>query len=210
MKKVAVIILNWNGESLLQRFLPSVVRNTSGELGTVIVADNHSEDNSVEFLKREYPEVGVLCLEANYGFAGGYNRAIELIDAEYVLLLNSDVEVESGWLEPLVKVLDGQPEVAAVQPKLKSWAHREYFEYAGASGGYIDKYGFPFCRGRILKKWKRTRDNMKMKCLCFGVVERHCVYEGKFIWRVGDWMHVSLPIWRKLTYVGVCKMPGIH
>ncbi|WP_251621755.1 glycosyltransferase family 2 protein [Odoribacter lunatus] len=157
MGKVAVIILNWNGEALLRRFLPSVVRNTPSELGTVIVVDNHSEDNSVEFMRKEYPEVELLCLDDNYGFAGGYNRAIEQIEAEYVLLLNSDVEVEHGWLQPLVKVLDEQPEVAAVQPKLKSWNHREYFEYAGASGGYIDKYGFPFCRGRILKEVEKDK-----------------------------------------------------
>lgn len=150
MEKVAVIILNWNGEKLLQEYLPSVVRNTPAGLGKVVVADNHSDDRSVELLKRDFPSVEVLCLDKNYGFAGGYNRAVAQIGTEYVVLLNSDVEVEEGWLQPLVETLDRHPEVAALQPKLRSWGKREYFEYAGAVGGYMDRYGFPFCRGRIM------------------------------------------------------------
>ncbi len=150
MKRVAVVILNWNGEKLLRQFLPSVLRNTSPELGRVIVADNHSTDDSLEVLKREFPEAEVLILEENYGFAGGYNRAIAQIEAEIVVLLNSDVEVGEQWLEPLVALLDREPATAAVQPKIKSWKEKERFEYAGACGGYIDRYGFPFCRGRIL------------------------------------------------------------
>lgn len=150
MDKVAVIILNWNGEILLPDFLPSVIHNTPPELGRVIVVDNHSDDRSVEIMRKDFPDVELLCFDENYGFAGGYNRAIEKIEAEYVVLLNSDVEVTAGWLEPLVNLLDQQPEVAAVQPKLKSWKEPARFEYAGACGGYIDHNGFPFCRGRIL------------------------------------------------------------
>ena len=150
MSRVAVIILNWNGEKLLKEYLPSVVRYTSPELGRVIVVDNASNDASVEWVKREYPNVELICFSSNYGFAGGYNKAIELIDAEIVVLLNSDVEVTEGWLEPLVAVLDREKEVAAVQPKIRAWKDKSKFEYAGACGGFIDRLGFPFCQGRIL------------------------------------------------------------
>ncbi len=155
MERVAVIILNWNGEKLLREYLPSVVRHTPVEIGKVVVADNHSDDNSVELLKRDFPSVEVLRFDKNYGFAGGYNQAITQIEAEYVVLLNSDVEVAPGWLQPLVETLDKHPDVAALQPKIKSLVKRDYFEYAGASGGYIDRYGFPFCRGRILEVTER-------------------------------------------------------
>lgn len=155
MERVAVIILNWNGEKLLREYLPSVVRHTPVEIGKVVVADNHSDDNSVELLKRDFPSVEVLHFDKNYGFAEGYNRAIAQIETEYIVLLNSDVEVASGWLQPLVETLDKHPDVAALQPKIKSWVKRDYFEYAGASGGYIDRYGFPFCRGRILEVTER-------------------------------------------------------
>ena len=155
MERVAVIILNWKGEKLLREYLPSVVRHTPVEIGKVVVADNHSDDNSVELLKRDFPSVEVLRFDKNYGFAGGYNRAIAQIEAEYIVLLNSDVEVASEWLQPLVETLDKHPDVAALQPKIKSWVKRDYFEYAGASGGYIDRYGFPFCRGRILEVTER-------------------------------------------------------
>lgn len=150
MEKVAVIVLNWNGEKLLQQYLPSVLSHTPPYLGRVVVVDNHSDDRSVEFLRNDFPDVELVCFDKNYGFAGGYNRIIAQVETEYVVLLNSDVEVEAGWLQPLVDVLDNQLEVAAVQPKLRSWEKRGCFEYAGASGGYIDRYGFPFCRGRIL------------------------------------------------------------
>lgn len=150
MARVAVIILNWNGEKLLKTFLPSVVANTDPEIGRVVVADNGSSDDSVGLLEREFPGVDLLRFDCNYGFAGGYNRAIEGVQEEIVVLLNSDVEVASGWLEPLVAVLDCRKDVAAVQPKILSYQHKTRFEYAGACGGYIDYLGFPFCRGRIL------------------------------------------------------------
>lgn len=149
-KQVAVIILNWNGEKLLREFLPSVVRNTNPELGRVIVADNDSTDGSLKVLKEEFPEVEVLTFDRNYGFAGGYNRALAQVEAEYVVLLNSDVEVVPGWLEPLVRVLDEDSGVAAIQPKIKAYREKDKFEYAGACGGFLDRWGFPFCRGRIL------------------------------------------------------------
>lgn len=154
-KRVAVIILNWNGERLLREFLPSVTRWTPGEWARVVVADNGSTDGSVALLEREFPGVERLLLGSNYGFAGGYNRAVEAVEAEYVVLLNSDVEVTPGWLEPLVAALDGDAGVAAVQPKVRAYRDRERFEYAGACGGYVDGWGFPFCRGRVLGTTER-------------------------------------------------------
>ena len=149
-KRVAVIILNWTGEKLLREFLPSVVKNTNTDLGRVVVVDNHSTDGSWICLEQEFPDVERVLFEDNFGFAGGYNRAIEMIEAEYVVLLNSDVEVAPGWLEPLVAVLDRDEKVAAVQPKILAYRDKNKFEYAGAAGGYIDYLGFPFCRGRVM------------------------------------------------------------
>lgn len=150
MRKVAVIILNWNGEKLLREFLPSVIRNTDPCLGKVVVVDNHSTDGSWKCLEREFPDVERVAFDENYGFAGGYNRAIAAREEEFVVLLNSDVEVAEGWLEPLVEVLERDERVVAVQPKVLAYRDKERFEYAGACGGYIDRLGFPFCRGRIM------------------------------------------------------------
>ena len=150
MAKTAVVILNWNGEAHLRHYLPSVVANTPA--GTdIIVADNGSTDDSAAMVAREFPSVGIIRLDRNYGFAEGYNRALEHIEADYCVLLNSDVETPAGWLEPLVGVLDADPAVGAVAPKLLSDENRGMFEYAGASGGFIDILGYPFCRGRILQ-----------------------------------------------------------
>ena len=149
MKKISVVILNWNGVGMLQKFLPGVIKYSQGEGVEVCVADNGSTDESVSWLRTYCPNVRLIVLDKNYGFADGYNKALEQVEAEYVVLLNSDVEVASRWLEPMVAYLDAHPEVAACQPKIRSERNKEYFEYAGASGGYLDKYGYPFCRGRI-------------------------------------------------------------
>ena len=146
--KVAVVILNWNGEAMLRRFLPTVVRYSCDE-AEIWVADNASDDASVQLLREHFPSVKLIQLDKNYGFAEGYNRALAQIEAEYYVLLNSDVEVTHHWLTPLVEYMDAYPDVAPCQPKLLSEANRDYFEYAGASGGFIDRYGYPFCRGRI-------------------------------------------------------------
>ena len=150
MMKVSVVILNWNGCDMLRTFLPSVVRYSEGEGVEVCVADNGSTDTSVSLLQQEFPSVRTIVLDQNYGFADGYNWALQQVDAEYVVLLNSDVEVTEHWLEPMIAYLDAHPEVAACQPKIRSQRQKEYFEYAGAAGGFIDKYGYPFCRGRIM------------------------------------------------------------
>ena len=132
---------------MLRRYLPSVVKNTAEE---VIVADNGSTDDSLKVLAQEFPEVKTIVLDKNYGFADGYNRAIEQVDSKYVVLLNSDVEVTEDWLDPLLAYMDEHQDVAAVQPKVRSWLRRNYFEHAGAAGGYLSKFYFPYCRGRIL------------------------------------------------------------
>lgn len=150
MDKIAVVILNWNGCDMLRSFLPSVVRYSGTEDAAVYVADNGSTDASVEMLRREFPSVHLIILDENQGFAEGYNLALRQVSAEYVVLLNSDVEVTEHWLAPLVNYMDAHPEVAACQPKIRSWRQKEQFEYAGAAGGFIDRYGYPFCRGRIM------------------------------------------------------------
>ena len=149
MKKVAIVILNWNGEEMLRTFLPSVLVCSSGHDVEICVADNGSTDLSCRMLDEEFPTVRQIKLDQNYGFAEGYNRALDQVDAEYVVLLNSDVEVTPDWLNPLVTFMDEHPEVGACQPKILSQKNRDYFEYAGASGGFIDSLGYPFCRGRI-------------------------------------------------------------
>ena len=151
MKKVSVVILNWNGVGMLQKFLLKVVEYSAMEGVEVCVADNASTDESVSYLQANFPNVRLIVLDKNYGFAEGYNRALQQVEAEYVVLLNSDVEVTPHWLEPLVEYMDAHPEVAACQPKIRSERNKEYFEYAGAAGGYLDKYGYPFCRGRIFE-----------------------------------------------------------
>ena len=150
--KVAVVILNWNGCQMLRQFLPSVVAHSEADGGVVYVADNGSTDDSVEMLCQEFPMVRQILMDENYGFAEGYNRAIAELNEPYVVLLNSDVEVTSHWLQPLIAYMDAHPEVAACQPKLLSYNEPDKFEYAGAAGGFIDCYGYPFCRGRLMQQ----------------------------------------------------------
>ena len=150
MKKLSIVILNWNGAAMLREFLPSVIAHSKGEGIEVCVADNASSDNSLEVMRQEFPDVRLILLDKNYGFADGYNRALAEVDAEYCLLLNSDVEVTEGWLTPMLDYMDTHPEVAACQPKIRSYHRREEFEHAGACGGFMDKYGYPFCRGRLM------------------------------------------------------------
>lgn len=148
--KTAVVILNWNGIDYLKLFLKGVVEKTISDECTVILADNGSTDGSVKWVKKELPMVKIILNGKNFGFAGGYLEALKHIKADYFVLLNSDVEVTNNWLDPIISYMDQNPDVAACQPKILSHSDKTYFEYAGAAGGFIDKYGYPFCRGRIL------------------------------------------------------------
>ena len=148
MTKTAVVILNWNGKKFLEQFLPYVIKHSSSD-AEVIVADNASNDDSVEFLKNNYPEIQIINNNENGGFSKGYNEALSKIDAEYYVLLNSDIEVTENWIKPIIDLMDSDKSIAVCQPKLRSYHQKEMFEYAGAAGGFIDKYGYPFCRGRI-------------------------------------------------------------
>ena len=150
MKKVAIVILNWNGKELLENFLPFVIQHSPPERSEIIVADNGSTDGSVSFLQQQFPSVGIIPLDKNHGFAEGYNLSMRHVKTEYTVLLNNDVEVTEGWLDTPLEIMDNAPGVACVQPKIRSWRNRALFEYAGAAGGYLDRYGYPFCRGRLL------------------------------------------------------------
>jgi hypothetical protein len=148
MEKIAIVILNWNGAQMLRQYLPSVLRHSQGG-AAVYVADNASTDGSLDLLRSEFPECRLIVLDRNWGFAEGYNQALKQVDAEYYLLLNSDVEVTDSWLRPLLQLMDSQRDVAACQPKMLGMGDRGAFEYSGACGGFIDRYGYPFCRGRL-------------------------------------------------------------
>ena len=144
----SVVILNWNGEAMLRRYLPSVVAFTPKEEAEIVVADNGSADGSVALLQRDFPSVRLIQLDKNYGFAEGYNRALQQIESRYTVLLNSDVAVTEGWLTPLLTYMEQHPDVAAVQPKILSDLQKDHFEHAGAAGGYLNPLGYPYCRGR--------------------------------------------------------------
>ncbi len=148
--KTAIVILNYNGAELLQQFLPKLCLFSNYPDTNIIIADNNSSDNSLSYVQQNFPNISTIALDKNWGFADGYNRALSQIEAEYFILLNSDVEVTDGWLS-LIDFLDKNPDICACQPKIKSWKNKSSFEHAGACGGFIDKYGYPFCRGRIFE-----------------------------------------------------------
>ncbi len=183
MSRVAVAILNFNGEKLLAQFLPSVISNSAE--ANIYVIDNGSTDNSIALIQTDFPTVNLIQLEKNYGFCGGYNRGLASLTEEYFILLNSDVEVTPGWIVPLVSLADGDPRIAAIQPKILSYLHKTKFEYAGAGGGFIDTLGYPYCRGRI-----------------FDYVEED---EGQYndvreiFWAAGACMFVRSSCYKKLT-----------
>lgn len=182
-KQIAVVILNWNGVKLLEKFLPSVV-SFSNE-AQIYLADNASSDNSVAFVKDKYPTVKIIQNDANYGFAQGYNSALQQVEEDYYCLLNSDVEVTSNWLSPILSIFESDQETAIIQPKILDFKNKEFFEYAGAAGGFIDKYGYPFCRGRIfdtIEKDQRQYDD-----------------ERDLFWASGACFFIRKEIFRKLN-----------
>jgi len=149
MNLLSIVILNWNGKSFLEQFLGTLIENSAQDNVEIVVADNASTDGSVYFLQQEYPEIKLICFDENHGFAGGYNKALERLESKYFLLLNSDIEVTKDWLLPMIEFMESNPEAAACGPKIMDYNQRTYFEYAGAAGGYIDRFGYTFCRGRI-------------------------------------------------------------
>jgi len=148
--KIAVVILNWNGKLFLEQFLPTVIKNS--EVATIYIADNNSTDDSLSFLENNYPEIKIIKNASNSGFAKGYNDALKHIEADYFVLLNSDVEVTPKWIEPIIDFMNSDNNISACQPKILDFKNKSNFEYAGAAGGYIDKYGYPFCRGRLFNE----------------------------------------------------------
>ncbi|MDO9037592.1 MAG: glycosyltransferase, partial [Lutibacter sp.] len=147
--KIAIVILNWNGKHLLEKFLPSIVKYSDFDFAQIYVADNASADDSVVFVKQAYPQIKIIQNSINGGFAKGYNDALQHVDADIYALVNSDIEVTEGWLNRVVSIFDTEPNTAIIQPKILDYKNKNKFEYAGAAGGFIDKFGYPFCRGRI-------------------------------------------------------------
>ncbi|KGI59609.1 glycosyltransferase family 2 protein [Prevotella sp. S7 MS 2] len=180
--KIAIVILNWNGVNLLKEYLPSVIRYSVG--ADVWVADNASTDSSLALLKSEFPMVRLVQLDKNYGFAGGYNNALKEISADYYVILNSDVEVTDGWLAPLIKYMESHPDVAACQPKLLSILDKGLFEYAGASGGFLDSLGYPYCRGRIFDVVEADRGQYDDICEIMWATGACLVIRSKDFWNI--------------------------
>ncbi len=183
MKKVAIVILNWNGQKMLSQYLLSVLQYSKDE-AMVYVADNASTDGSLEMLREQFPEVKLIVLDHNWGFAEGYNKALRQIEAEYYLLLNSDIEVTHHWLTPMVELLDSHEDIAACQPKLLSIYDRDQFEYAGASGGYLDRFGYPFCRGRIFDTVERDNGQYDYQTDCLWATGAALMIRSKDYWAV--------------------------
>lgn len=183
MKRVAVVILNYNGRKFLEEFLPDVIANTNAELADIVVADNASTDDSVVFMREHFPAIRLIENGFNGGFSTGYNLALQQIDAEYYVLLNSDIEVTPQWIEPIVAMMDADASIAACQPKILSYYEREKFEYAGAAGGFIDRYGYPFCRGRVFQHLEEDRGQYDDICEVF--------------WATGACMFVRADLYRK-------------
>ena len=155
MQKVAVVLLNYNGKHFLEKFLPGVVRYSPD--CEIVVADNHSTDGSVDYIKNHFPQVKLILFSTNKGFCKGYNDALKEVQAEYYILLNTDVEVTEGWVDPVIRFMEADERIAVCQPKILAYHNKSLFEYAGAAGGYIDKYGYPFCRGRIFDTVEEDR-----------------------------------------------------
>lgn len=180
---IAVVILNWNGKHMMERFLPSVTANTTGD-AEVIIADNGSTDDSIEFLRTHYPDLRIVQLDKNYGFAGGYNLALEQIEADYYVLLNDDVEVAPNWIAPVIEQMQQNEKTAICQPKLLMYDQRDTFEYAGGAGGFIDSYGYPFCRGRMFDTVEKDHGQYDDPCEIF--------------WATGAAMFVRADVWKEL------------
>jgi len=164
-KKIAVVILNWNGAKLLEQFLPSVIAYSNEAV--IYVADNASTDNSIDIIKSQFPSIKIIENKENFGFAQGYNQALQQVEEEYYALVNSDIEVTQNWLSPILSIFDNEPNIGIIQPKILDFKKKEYFEYAGAAGGFIDKYGYPYCRGRIFETIEKDNHQYDDDCEIF-------------------------------------------
>ena len=180
--KVAVVILNWNGVKYLRQFLPSVLSSIYPNL-EIIVGDNASTDGSVDFIKKVYPSVRIIQNDDNYGFTGGYNKILEHVDADYYILLNSDVEVFPGWISPVITLMESDPLIAAAAPKIRAFNQKSHFEHAGAAGGFIDSYGYPFCQGRMFYEVEED--------------QRQYQQSGEVFWATGAAMFVKKHCWHE-------------
>lgn len=184
MDRIAIVILNWNGQKMMSQYLHTVIQY-SMDKAVIYVADNASTDNSVEWLKENFPQVQIIILDKNYGFADGYNRALRQISSEYYVLLNSDIEVTPDWLNPLIEYMDSHDDVAVCQPKLLSVMHKNQFEYAGAAGGYLDRFGYPFCRGRIFETIEEDRGQYDSQTNLLWATGACLMIRSADYWRVG-------------------------
>lgn len=182
--KISVVILNWNGKKFLEQFLPNVL-TTSYKNFELIIIDNGSSDESVPFLKDFYPSIRLIELPKNLGFAGGYNEGLKQIDTDYYVLLNSDVEITSDWLQPMLKRIEENKKIVALQPKILAYHKKSHFEYAGASGGFIDKLGYPFCRGRIFNSLEEDKGQYQEAIPIFWATGCALFIDAKKYWEVG-------------------------
>jgi hypothetical protein len=182
-EKIAVVILNWNGQKFLEKFLPKVI--TYSSIAKIIVADNQSTDESVAYVKEHFPEVIIVQNSSNNGFAGGYNVALKQVNSEYYVLLNSDVEVTEQWLEPIIALMDSNKNIAACQPKILDYNCKHVFEYAGAAGGFIDKYGYPFCRGRVFNDLEVDKNQYNEAIEVFWATGACMFVRAEAFWKVG-------------------------
>jgi GT2 family glycosyltransferase len=183
--KVSVVILNWNGSGYLKKFLPIVLQYSNLPETEIVVADNASSDDSVEVLNASFKEVRLIQFDKNYGFAEGYNKALKQLDSQYYILLNSDVEVTENWIKPIIEFMDSNTSIGACMPKLKSYDNRNYFEYAGAAGGFIDKYGYPFCRGRVFNSIEKDLGQYNDTCNIFWATGACMFVRAKSFWEAG-------------------------
>lgn len=185
MQKVAIVILNWNGENFLKKFLPNVIRHSIADGVEIVIADNGSTDSSIKFLENNHPAVRIIKLDKNYGFASGYNLALKQVESEYYILLNSDIDVPQGWLSPLIQFMDLTPNAAACMPKILDYNNPSHFEYAGAAGGFIDYLGYPFCRGRILSNIEKDNGQYDNPIEVFWASGASLFIRSKVYWEVG-------------------------
>lgn len=205
---VAIVILNWNGQKFLEQFLPSVMASAYTNK-RIIVADNASSDDSISFLKAHYPQVEILINSSNEGFAKGYNTALQQVSSDYYVLLNSDVEVTPDWIQPVIDLMETDIAIAACQPKLLAYNNKSQFEYAGASGGWIDTFGYPFLRGRIFDICETDHGQYNNAQQCFWASGAALFVKAKVYHEMGGWMNISLRIRKRLIFAGECSWPGI-